>query len=160
MPEWWENLQRQGKMAAAVGGLALATLLLYLLIQPLLSNQARLREEVQNRRAELAWMRNAAQEIGQSGAAARLGNAAMPPIQFIDQAARENHLSDQLKRLEPGQGGEIKVWLNNAAYVDLIHWLRQLSGAGHLAITNLNVEKGASPGLVSVQLTLNSGRTP
>ena len=159
MPYWWENLQRQEKLAAAGGGLAMALLLLYLLLQPLLSNRSRLQAEVSNRRAELAWMRDAAREIGQSDATARNG-AAIPPLQFIDQAARENHLGEQLKRMEPGQGGEIKVWLNNAAYVDLIHWLRQLSTTGHLAITNLTVEKGAAPGLVSAQLTLNSGSTP
>jgi general secretion pathway protein M len=160
MPEWWENLQRQEKLAAAATGLAVTLLVVYLLLQPLLSSRVRLREEVSNRRAELAWMRDAAKEIGQSDAAARNGGAAIPPLQFIDQAARENHLSEQLKRVEPGSGGEIKVWLSNAAYVDLVRWLRQLSTAGRLAITNLNVEKGASPGLVSAQLTLNSGSTP
>ena len=160
MLEWWENLQPREKLAAAASGLAVTLLVLYLLLQPLLSNRARLREEVNNRRAELAWMRDAAREIGQSGAAARNGAAAIPPLQFIDQAARENHLSEQLKRVEPGSGGEIKVWFINATYVDLVRWLRQLSGPGRLAITNLNVEKGANPGLISAQLTLTSGSTP
>lgn len=160
MPEWWENLQRKERLAAAAGGLVVALLITYLLLQPLLSNRARLREEVTNRRAELAWMRDAAREIGQSGASARDGAEAVPPLQFIDQAARENHLSEQLKRVEPGPGGEIKVWLINATYVDLVRWLRQLSGPGRLAITNLNVEKSATPGLISAQLTLNSGNTP
>lgn len=160
MIEWWENLQRKEKAAGIAGGLTVVLLVLYLLLQPLLSNRARLKTEIANRRAELTWMRDAAREIGQSGAAARSGAAALPPLQFIDQAARENRLSEQLKRVEPGAGGEIKVWLINATYVDLVRWLRQLSSSGRLAITNLNVEKGTSPGLVSSQLTLNSGSTP
>jgi type II secretory pathway component PulM len=160
MAEWWENLGRQEKMAAAATVLAVALLLLYLLLQPLLRNRARLREEVTTRRAELAWMQEAAREIGQSDLSARNSGGTMPPLQFIDQAARENHLSDQLKRMEPGTGNEIKVWLSNAAYVDLVRWLRQLSASGRLTISSLNVEKGTSPGLVSAQLTLNSGSTP
>lgn len=157
MVAWWENLRRREKLAVAAGGLVVLLLLLYLLLQPLLVKRSRLRDEVSSRRAELAWMRDAAKEIGQSGTIS--GNAT-PPLQFIEQAARDNHLSDQLKRLEPGSGGEIKAWLNNVVYVDLVHWLRQLTATGHLTITNLNVEKGSSPGLVSAQLTLNSGATP
>lgn len=159
MPEWWGNLQPKEKLAGAAAGLAAALLVLYLLLHPLLGNRTRLLEEVSNRRTELAWMRDAAREIGQSGTPTRAGAAAVPPLQFIDQMARENHLSDQLKRVEPGAGGEIKVWLNNAAYVDLVRWLRQLSVNGRLSIINLNVEKGTAPGLVSAQLTLKSGST-
>lgn len=159
MPAWWENLQAREKTAVAAAALAVVLLLVYLLLQPFFSNRARLREEVSTRRAELAWMRESAREIGELGYSARAEAAAIPLLQFIDQAARENRLSDQLKRLEPGPSGEIKVWLNNVAYVDLIRWLRQLTVSGRLAVANLNVEKGASPGLISAQLTLNSGNS-
>jgi general secretion pathway protein M len=158
---WWENLLSREKMAFGAGALALGLLLIYLLIQPLLSKRTRLRDEVSSRRAELTWMREAAKEIAQSAPAAPQGVATAPPLQIIDQAARENHLSAQLKRLEPGSNGEIKVWLNNAAHVDLIRWLRQLSATGRLAITNLNIEKGSASGLVNAQLTLtSSSETP
>ncbi len=160
MLQWWENLLPREKVALAAGALALGVLLLYLLVQPLLGKRSRLREDVNSRRAELIWMREAAKEIAQSAPALPQGAANSQPLQIIDQAARENHLSAQLKRLEPGSGGEIKVWLNNAAHVDLIRWLRQLSATGRLAITNLNIEKGSAPGLVNAQLTLNSTETP
>jgi general secretion pathway protein M len=160
MAYWWENLQPKEKVAVAAAALVLVLLLGYLLVNPWLASRSRLREEVSSRRTELAWMRDAAGEVGQSAPPGREAAAAIPPLQFIDQAARENRLSSQVKRMEPGPGGEIKVWLTNAAYVDLVRWLRQLSTSGRLSITNLNVEKGASPGLVSAQLTLNSGSTP
>lgn len=157
---WWENLLPREKMAIAAGALAMGLLLAYLLVQPFLNKRTRLRDEVSSRRAELAWMREAAKEIEQSAPAAPQGTATAPILQIIDQAARENHLSDQLKRLEPGSSGEIKVWLNNSAHVDFIRWLRQLSATGRLAITNLNVEKGSATGLVNAQLTLTSSETP
>jgi len=156
MAQWWENLLPREKMAFGAGMLAVGLLLLYLIVlQPLLTKQSRLRDEVRNRRAELSWMREAAKEIAQSAPAAPEGAASAPPLQIIDQAARENHLGEQLKRVEPGSGGEIKVWLNNAAYVDLLRWLRQLSDTGRLRLANLNVEKGSGPGLVNAQLTLS-----
>lgn len=158
---WWENLLPREKMAFTAGFLAMGLLLIYLLLQPLLSKRTRLRDEVSSRRAELTWMREAAKEIAQSAPALPLGGASTPPLQIIDQAARENQLSAQLKRLEPGSSGEIKVWLNNAAHVDLIRWLRQLSATGRLTITNLNIEKGSASGLVNAQLTLtSSSETP
>ncbi|HSH13303.1 MAG TPA: type II secretion system protein GspM [Desulfurivibrionaceae bacterium] len=157
MPYWWENLQRKEKAAAAASALAIALLVVYLLLQPFFSSRARLQKEVSNRRLELAWMRDAAREIGELGYAGQGQSAATPPLQLIDQLARENRLSDQLKRLEPGSEGEIKVWLNNAVYVDMIRWLRQLTATGRFSIANLNVQKGSTPGVISAQLTLNSG---
>lgn len=157
MPYWWENLQRKEKAAVAATALALALLVVYLLLHPFFSSRARLQAEVNTRRLELAWMRGAAREIGELGYAGQGQAAAIPPLQLIDQLARENRLSDQLKRLEPGAEGEIKVWLNNAVYVDMVRWLRQLTATGRLSIANLNVQKGSSPGVISAQLTLNSG---
>jgi type II secretory pathway component PulM len=82
-------------------------------------------------------------------------------LELIDRAARENQLSGQLKRMEPGTGDEIKVWLESAAYVDLIRWLRQLTGDGQIAIANLTAEKGSAPGRVDARLTFTStGSTP
>jgi len=156
MSQWWENLLPREKMTFGAGALALALLLLFLLFQPLLAKRAQLRNEVTRQRAELAWMHEAAKEIAQAAPSAPEGGATAPPLQLLDQAARENHLSDQLKRVEPGNAGEIKVWLNNATQVNLIRWLRQLSTTGRLTITNLNLEKGSGPGLVNAQLTLNS----
>lgn len=156
MSHWWDNLLPREKMAVAAGLAAVALLLLYLLVQPLLAKQTRLRDEVTRQRAELAWMREAAKEIDQSAPPSPQGALTAPPLQIIDQAARENQLSAQLKRLEPGSGGEIKVWLSNASHVNLIRWLRQLSATGRLSITSLNIEKGSAPGLVHAQLTLNS----
>lgn len=157
MPYWWENLQRKEKAAVAATALAVALLVVYLLLQPFFRGRARLQTEVSNRRLELAWMRDAAREIGELGYAGQGQAAATPPLQLIDQLARENRLSEQLKRLEPGADGEIKVWLNNVVYVDMVRWLRQLTATGRLSIANLNVEKGSKPGMVSAQLTLNSG---
>lgn len=152
---WWETLPARERVAAGAGALAVALTLLYLLVQPLLAGRSALRAEVESRRTELAWMRDAAREVAESGRAAQPGSNSMPPLQLIDQAARDNRLADQLKRLEPGPDGEIKVWLNNVVYVDLLRWLRQLTATGRLAVRNLNVEKGAGPGLVSAQLTLH-----
>jgi general secretion pathway protein M len=156
----WEDLQYREKLAAIGVGLALGLLLLYLLLQPLLGQHARLRSEVEARRVDLAWMRNAAAELDRSGALAR-NRQGGSPLELIDRAARENQLSGQLKRMEPGTGDEIKVWLESAAYVDLIRWLRQLTGDGQIAIANLTAEKGSAPGRVDARLTFTStGSTP
>jgi len=160
MGGWWNDLQPRERAVLAAGAAGLLVLLL-LLGRPLLAERERLRQEIATRQGELAWMRDAAEEISQSGGTPRNdGDRAIPVLQFIDQAARENRLSDRLKRLEPGPDGEIKVWLNNVVYVDLVRWLRQLDATGRLTIRNLNVEKGGAPGQVNAQLTLDSGGAP
>jgi general secretion pathway protein M len=156
----WEDLQYREKIAVVGGGAALVLALLYLLMQPLLSRRARLRDEVATRQAELVWMQNSAAEIIGSGDAAQKP-AAASPLKLIDQTVRANDLSGQLKRLEPGTGNEIKVWMEDVVYVDLIHWLRQLAGEGPITIASLTVEKSGAPGRVNARLTFTgNGNNP
>jgi len=151
----WEDLQYREKIALIGGSTALVLVLLYMLTQPLLSRSARLRDEVATRRADLVWMQNSAAEIIRTGGAAQKP-AAASPLKMIDQTVRANDLTGQLKRLEPGTGDEIKVWMEDVVYVDLIHWLRQLTGEGTIAIASLTVEKGGTPGRVNARLTFGS----
>jgi general secretion pathway protein M len=152
----WEDLQFREKIAMVGAAAALILALLYLLMQPLLSRRAQLREEVVVRQAELVWMMNSAGEIIRGGTAAQTP-AVASPLKLIDQTVRANNLIGQLKRLEPGTGDEIRVWMEEVAYVDLIHWLRQLTGGGQIAIANLTVEKSGAPGRVNARLTFTGG---
>lgn len=152
----WDDMQYREKIAVVAGAAALVLLLLYLLLQPLLSRRTSLQDEVTTRRADLAWMRKAAGEIGRSGSAAQK-SAAVSPLKVIDQTVRENNLAGQLKRLEPGTGNEIKVWMENAVFVDLVHWLRQLAGEGQITIASLTAEKSGDPGRVNARLTFTTG---
>jgi len=156
----WEDLQYREKVAVVGGGAAVIMVLVYLLMQPLLNRRAHLREEVATRQAELVWMRNSAAEIARAGGAAQT-TATVSPLKLIDQTVRANDLAGQLKRLEPGTGNEIKVWMEDVVYVDLIHWLRQLTADGVVAIAGLTVDKSEVPGLVNAKLTFTSnGNTP
>jgi len=152
----WEDLQFREKIAVVGGAIALTLALLYLLMQPLLSKRARLRDEVASRQADLVWMQNSAAEIIRSGGTAQK-LAATSPLKLIDQTVRANNLAGQLKRLEPGTGSEIKVWMEDVVYVDLIHWLRQLTSEGQITIASLTVEKSGAPGLVNARLTFTGG---
>jgi len=152
----WEDLQYREKIAVAAAAAALVLALLYLLMQPLLSRRAQLREEVAARRADLVWMRNSAAEIIRSGVIGQ-NPAAASPLKLIDQTVRANDLAGQLKKLEPGTGNEIRVWMEDVVYVDLVHWLRQLTAEGTITISSLTVEKNGAPGRVNARLTFTSG---
>ncbi len=152
----WEDLQFRERIAVVGGVAALLLALLYLLMQPLLSRRDLLREEIATRQADLVWMQNSAEKIIRSGAAAQ-NPATVSPLKLIDQTVRANNLTGQLKRLEPGNGNEIKVWMEDVVYVDLIHWLRQLTSEGQITIASLTVEKSGAPGRVNARLTFTSG---
>ncbi len=153
----WNDLQYREKVALVGGTLSVLLTIIYLLLQPLLHHRATMQAEVSARRAELAWMRNAVREVGNAAVPAA---ATASPLKQIDQAARQNHLSDQLKRLEPGVNNEIKVWLENAVYVDMLRWLRQLTGAGQISLANMTVENSDTPGLVNAKITFTTGGKP
>ena len=141
-------------------GLGLVSLLLVwlILLAPLSSARSALRREIAVKEQDLAWMRMAALEVrqyAQGGAGAARGAS---PLATIDGSARQFGLSQAMQRVEPVGGREVRVWLENAVFDDLLRWLAQLQQGHGIEVTEIVVEQGrAGSALTSVRLTLAKG---
>lgn len=159
MKAWWISLaQREQQLIA--GGMALLLLfLLYVAIWlPLQSSRAGLIEEVEQQRETLRWMQQSAAEIRQLSArtAGRQPATGQSLLGLIDQTARAQRLSDAVKRVQPDGTHSVRVWLESAAFDELMRWLGTLEQNHGVAIEALNVERGEVEGRVTARLTLES----
>ncbi|ADH86928.1 type II secretion system protein GspM [Desulfurivibrio alkaliphilus] len=138
-------------------GLLVPLLVWLLLLAPLGSSRDSLQRDIGAREQELAWMREAAQEVQRYAITA--GNGARPggsPLAAIDSSAREFGLGRAMQRVEPGDGGEVRVWLEDAVFDDLLRWLDRL-GRGHgIEAVEVVVEpaRGGRAARVNARLTL------
>lgn len=140
-----------------LGGLVLGVLILgyLLLLDPIFSARDELRASARQQEQELAWMREAAQEarrlMGAESAAAPGGSS----LAAIDASARQLGLGAALKRVEPGGRDEVRVWLEDASFDELLRWLALLQGSHGISAGEVVVEPGRSgTGLVNARLTL------
>jgi general secretion pathway protein M len=161
MKAWWETLSTRER-GLVLGGTALTlVLLLYLLVwEPFRTSGRRLRQSVAEQRADLAWMRQAAQEIKRLngvGAAQPTGDD-RSLLTLVDQTARAAGLGGAMKRIAPQGDDKLSVQLDAVEFDQLVPWLGALEHDHRLTIVSLSVDRTDTPGLVNTRVVL--GRRP
>jgi general secretion pathway protein M len=139
--------------------LTLALLLYAQAWRPFSISHQRLQRSVAEQRAELAWMRQASQEVQRlSGAGAGAHTAAdgRSLLTRVDQTARSAGFGPALKRIAPQGNDQISVQLDGVEFDPLIPWLAALERNQRIVIINLSVDRTAAAGRVNVRLILGS----
>src|SRR5215469_11291516 len=114
----------------AIGALALALILVFAVIVPLDRSVAHARTRLTQKRADLAWMQGAADEVRSS----------VPPpsgeslILIVDRSAREAGLEKALAGSEPGAQNSLSVRLEKAPFDKLITWLGRLAAQNGVVV--------------------------
>ena len=138
-------------------GLLVLVLVWLLLLAPLSSSRDALQREIAEREQELAWMQEAAREVRRytitaDGNGDRAGGSALAAI---DSSAREYGLGRAMQRVEPGEGGEVRVWLEDAVFDDLLRWLASLDSEHGIEAAEVTVEPARSGrAMINARLTL------
>lgn len=154
--QYWEQLQARERRILSFGGGAAAVLLLYALVwDPFTARIAQLENSVGAQRATLAWMQQAAVEARSLRGSTGSGGRSL--LALSDETAKAHDLGAAVKRVQPDGQHTVRVWLEGAAFDDLLRWLDTLSGRHGLRIAALNVEHlPNTPGKVNARLTLES----
>jgi general secretion pathway protein M len=157
MKAWWESLNTRER-ALLVSGLAVTVaLLFYMLVwEPVRASRHQLQQTVATQLADLAWMRQAAQDIK------RLGNSAPGQavsderslLTLVDQTAKAADLGAAMKRVAPQGDDKLSAQLDGAEFEKLIPWLIGLEQQHHLVIVSLSVDRTDTPGLVNARVVL------
>lgn len=153
----WSDLQKREKLVVIWGGAFLLIILGYaVLIAPLRGDLVSMEAAVLSKKAELVWMQDGAVKARQL-TALQSNKSAVSPLKVIDQAARKYGIDANLKRVDPGETGKIKVWFENLVFVDFMRFLRGIGGGQGLVVTNLSVERLDAPGIVNARVTFKAG---
>jgi general secretion pathway protein M len=161
MKVWWESLSTRERILVAGGATLTLALLVYALAwQPFQASSRRLRQSVAEQRAELASMRQMAQEIKRLG-----GSGGTPPtvdgrslLTLVDQTARAAGLGAALKRVTPQGENRLGAQLDAVEFDKLIPWLGALERDHRIAIVNLSVDRATATGLVNARVIVQGGR--
>jgi general secretion pathway protein M len=156
MKHWWLGLSQRDRRILLLGGLLLIVILPYALIWlPLNDRAERLAEAVQAQRADVAWMQQAARQLGAAPASASADpDTNQSLLSVIDRTVREGALTGTVRRVQPEGASTVRVWLEEAPFDDLMGWLGRLESTHGIRVTSLVVDRQAAPGRVNARLTL------
>ena len=160
MKVWWEGLSSRERLLVAGGATLTLVLLLYALAwQPFQASHRRLRQSVTEQRAELAVMRQMAQEIKQlSGSGSKpTTTEGRSLLTLVDQTARAAGLGAALKRVTPQGENRLSVQFDAVEFDKLVPWLGALERDHRIVIVNLTVDRAAA-GRANARLIVQGGR--
>lgn len=164
MKAWWETLSLRERGVVAGGALLTLALLVYVLFwEPFQTERHRLQRSVAELRADLAWMRQAAQEVRRlDGARAGVADPAADGrslLTLVDQTARAAGLGGALRRVAPQGVDQLSVQLDAVEFERLIAWLGELERDHFIAIVTLSVDRTSAAGRVNARLIVRSARS-
>ncbi len=158
--EYWQGLQPRERIALGIGAVAVVFALFYFALwQPLMDARKTVQREVQQQRELLHWMRMAASEaqaLRGSANPAGKGLGGQSLLSLVDRSAKQQGLGDAMKRVEP-DGGEVRVWFEEAAFDRLVGWLQKLAREHGVKVVSATIERGEASGLVDARLRLAEG---
>ena len=152
---WLASLQERERRMVTWGGLAAAVLLFIgLIVVPLYTVAGRLERRVEQKRADLTWMRSVAGELQAAGPAAGGGGQSL--IVIVDESAHTAGLGSAVTGTQPSGTGGVRVRLEGAAFDTVVAWLASLEQRYGLSIESATIDRGAQSGIVNASVILRN----
>lgn len=161
MKELWGNLsQRDRRLLVLAGGLLLL-FILFMIWSSLHTKVIRLQSLVHDQKVLDQWMQDSAAQLqrlrGAAGPQTGTVSTDKSLLALVDQTARQAGLGGAIKRVEPEQDNNVRVWFEQVAFDDMVRWLNGLGRSYAVRVDTISVERQDQPGRVNVRLVLKGG---
>jgi type II secretory pathway component PulM len=124
-----------------------------LVIEPYQQRLAALIDEVEQQRADLAWMRSAVARMPASVVSSDAVEISGTLANFIDQAVRRQGLSEQLSQMSPIGTDEIRMRYKAIDFNRLIGFIAEVNSNG-LEVQDMRILSSDEPGIVDSHIVL------
>lgn len=155
---WWQGLANSERRILRIGAIVASLLLAWALVwHPLASRRSEARQELENQRRDLAFVRagvaeiQARQSIATNSRADRQGKSLLA---LADATARSSGLEAALKRVEPVGANSVRVTFDGASFDALVGWIEALSSGYGVDAAELSADRAEGIGLVNARVTL------
>ncbi|WP_373187210.1 type II secretion system protein GspM [Halopseudomonas sp.] len=157
MNNWWAGLAPRERVILIAGMAVLGLLIIWLLIvEPIVNQRAELRREVMQLTADHTWMQQTALQVRRRAGIQRDGQSATgvpggSVLTLIEVSASAAGIKDAMERVQP-EGDGARLWFDAVAFDTLVRWLAELEQRQGLLVSQLSVDAGVEPGMVSARV--------
>jgi len=144
-------------LAAALLGVAVVY---FAIVLPVTSAAKQRAARVEQKTADLAWMRQVAPQV-MAAAAAGGGTAGSESlVVLVDRTGREAGLGNAIRDQSPDGAHGLRLQLQGASFDVLVAWLASLQQQYGVRVETAMIGATSAPGLVNASLTLTHGAAP
>jgi general secretion pathway protein M len=141
-------------LAAAVLGVALVY---FAVVLPVTSAAANRAARVEQKTADLAWMRQVAPQVMAAAAAGGSASSNESLVVLVDRTGREAGLGNAIRDQSPSGEHGLRLRLESASFDDMVTWLVILQQQHGVRVDAATIDAAGAPGLVNASLTLAHG---
>jgi type II secretory pathway component PulM len=159
--QWLGGLSARERNLVYLAAVLLSAVIVYFaLVLPVTSAAANRAARVEQKTADLAWMRQVAPQV--IAAAATGGGAAGSEslVVLVDRTGRDAGLGTAIRDQSPSGEHGLRLRLEAASFDVLIAWLASLQQQHGVSVDAATIDAGSAPGLVNASLTLVHGAAP
>lgn len=157
MKEKWQQLSLREKRLVIITTIVVVVTLVYFMIwEPLQNGIETSRVRVNAQTNTLLQIREQAAEARQLRATkSRSGTKGGGSLLvIIERTAQQKNLKSNLQKVQPeGQDG-VRVWVENAAFDQLIDWLALLENKNTIYVSEIIIERQKEPGRINSRILL------
>ncbi|MES0875113.1 type II secretion system protein M [Sinimarinibacterium thermocellulolyticum] len=153
----WASLQQlapRERLMVLGGTVVLVLVMLYLLAWEPVVKAHQQRAEALTRARALATRIEEAAALVRSQGAGRSVDRSTSLVAVVDRTSRSPVLGKPPSRIQPEGDREVKVWIEDVPFDNLLRWLQELETGYGIGAASAEIERGARPGLVSARLSL------
>jgi general secretion pathway protein M len=152
---WFAALsQREQRLVLVAAGLVCIALLYLVLVLPFQTLSAQRGARVEQKAADLAWMREVAPQVAAAASGATGAASGESLVVLVDRTARQAGLGSALRDQSPNGPNSLRLRMESASFDSLVTWLAELQQRHGVAIEAANIDVGSAPGLVNASVTI------
>jgi general secretion pathway protein M len=156
LQRWFYSLAPREQRMIRVGGIVAAAIVIIGVLLPLQHMLSAASRRVEQKQADLAWMRSAVPSVIAAGPGPSSRATAQTLVVLVDQSARESGLAKSLADSQPSGSGSQRVQFNGADFNLLVAWLSRLSSQHGVKVESATFTAAAAPGVVTATLVLRA----
>jgi general secretion pathway protein M len=148
------QLSPRERVMVSVGAAALLLTLVYLLAwQPLVKAHTQRAQALERARSIATRIEQAGVQLRARGSASNVDRSTSL-LAAVDQTSRSPVLGTAPSRVQPEGDREVRVWIDNVAFANLLRWLRDLEARYGIRAVSAEIERTATPGAVNARISL------
>ena len=157
--QWFNNLAQREQQMVLSAFVIIVVFIIYSLWSSFTSHIENLQHRVNNQQSIQSWMQQAANEVNQlrgSGTAGARPKGKQLLLGLIDRSAKQNKLGSSLQKVQPEGEQGVRVWLEKAAFDNIVVWLDNLQYKHGLVVTDISIDSQEVTGTVNARVLIES----
>jgi general secretion pathway protein M len=154
---WFRTLAPRERIMLSICAIVVLLTLIYVAgWKPLVNAHVRREAALERARSIATRIEQAAADAKAAGPTATVDRS-MSLLAAVDQTSRSQTLGKAPSRVQPEGDKEVKVWIDDVPFDNLLRWLQELDQKYGIQPGSAEIERSSAPGIVNVRVSLVRG---